>query len=195
MKLTMSRRGLLGAAVGSAVLASEARAGTDPLKAGVNVAGLEFSSGKLPGKLNQDYCAPKPAEISYYKSRGAKTLRIPFLWERLQPTLGGAFAPAYLALLDAVVGQAQSLGMSVVLDAHQYGRRRQNGQVYIIGQTPTVTAAHFAQMWRGLAQRYRTRPVIFGLNNEPHNQDVPTLVNVHNAAISAIRATGARQLI
>jgi endoglucanase len=173
----------------------QAFAGVDPLKAGVNVSGLEFGSSRLPGRLGVDYCAPNPAEIAYYRSRGAKTLRLPFLWERLQPTIGGSFDQAYVALIDAAVSQAQSLGMSVVLDAHQYGRRRQNGQVYVIGQASAVTAAHFAHMWRWLAARYRTRPVIYGLINEPHDQNKPTLVNVQNAAISAIRAAGSRQLV
>lgn len=195
MKSNFTRRALMGAAAGSMLASTKAFAEPDPLMAGVNVAGLEFTSSKLPGRLNYDYCAPKPAEISYYRARGAKTLRVPFLWERLQPTLGGRFDDAYLALLDATVSQAQNLGMSVVLDAHQYGRRRLNGQSYIIGQTSTVTAAHFAHMWRWLANRYRQRPVIYGLINEPHDQDKPTLVNVQNAAIAAIRAAGSRQLV
>ena len=191
----LSRRAFVGAAVGSALVGPEALAGVEPLKAGVNIAGLEFSSSKLPGTLNSSYCCVSPPEMSYYKSRGAKTIRLPFLWERLQPTLGGSFSQSYLALIDAAVSQAQNLGMSIVLDAHQYGRRRQNGQLYIIGQSNTVTAAHFAQMWRMLATRYRSRPVIYGLVNEPHDQDKATLVNVQNAAISAIRGAGARQLI
>src|SRR5437868_389450 len=123
----LSRRAFVGAAIGSAVAGPEALAGVDPLKAGVNIAGLEFGSSKLPGTLNVNYCTVNPPEMSYYKSRGAKTIRLPFLWERLQPTLGGSFNQSYLALIDAAVSQAQNLGMSIVLDAHQYGRRRQNG--------------------------------------------------------------------
>jgi endoglucanase len=193
----LSRRALVGGALSTAAAAyaSNALAGPAPLKAGVNIAGLEFRSSKLPGKLNVDYPAPKAAEIAYYRSRGARTLRLPFLWERLQPTLMGRFDQPYLALIDGVVSQAQSLGMTVVLDAHQYGRRRQNGQSYIIGETTTVTAQHFAHMWRWLANRYKSRPVIYGLTNEPHDQDKAVLVNVQNTAIAAIRAAGGRQLV
>lgn len=197
MKLQLSRRALIGAAVGSTIAATtEAQAAAPkPLIAGVNIAGLEFTSGKLPGRVNIDYCAPNPAEISYYRSRGAKALRLPFTWERLQPTLMGRFDPGYLAHIDAAVSQAHNLGMKVVLDAHQYGRRTHNGQRLIIGETSAVTAAHFAHMWRGLASRYRSKRVIYGLCNEPHGQDQATLMNVQNIAIRAIRATGARQMI
>ena len=52
---------------------------------------------------------------------------------------------------------------------------------------PAVTAAHFANMWRRLATRYLAKRVIFGLCNEPHGQDKPTLVRVQNTAIAAIR--------
>jgi endoglucanase len=196
VKFQLSRRALIGAAAGTTIAAAtEAEAGPQPLKAGVNIAGLEFGSRKLPGRLNYDYCGPKPAEIAYYKSRGAKTIRLPFLWERLQPTLMGPFNPEYLAQIDAAVSQAHNLGMSIVLDAHQYGRRTVNGQRVIIGETPAVTAAHFANMWRRLATRYLAKRVIFGLCNEPHGQDKPTLVRVQNTAIAAIRQAGARQLI
>jgi endoglucanase len=59
-----------------------------------------------------------------------------------------------------------------------------------------VTAAHFAAFWGELARRCVDQPhVIFGLQNEPHDQDKAVLAGVHNAAIAAIRQTGARHLI
>ena len=219
MKKRASRRTVLLGALGSAMLAAcdgggsggQQSAGPPPqpspspplpppppapqrLLAGVNIAGLEFTSGKLPGKLHTDFPAPDAAEIAYYHARGASTLRLPFLWERLQPTMGGSLDAAHLALIDAVVDQAQSLGMTVVLDAHQYGRRRHEGQPVIIG-TGAVTSAHFASFWRQLAVRYRNKPVIYNLTNEPHDQDKALLVSVQNEAIAAIRNAGANQLV
>lgn len=195
MKLQLSRRALIGAAAGTAmVAATEAGAAVPALKAGVNISGLEFTSSKLPGRLNYDYCAANPAEIAYYKARGATTLRLPFLWERLQPNLTSGFDSAYLGLIDAAVSHAHNLGMTLVLDAHQYGRRRQNGQALIIGES-SITATHFARMWRGLAGRYRAKRVMFGLCNEPHDQDKPALVNVQNTVIASIRAANARQMV
>jgi endoglucanase len=189
-----SRRALMGAALGTA-FAPGAAAAADSMYKGVNIAGLEFNGAKLPGRLGYDYIAPNPAEIAYYYNCGARILRVPFLWERMQPELSGAFDPAYAALLDSVVAQGRARNMLVVLDAHQYGRRKVAGTSYIIGQGPQVTSAHFAQFWGAMAARYRTQPAWFGLTNEPHDQDLATLIAIQNAAIIAIRATGARNMV
>lgn len=69
----------------------------------------------------------------------------------------------------------------------------------VIGNTsdPTAaTTAQFAAFWGELANRFKdNEKVMFGLMNEPH--DMPTsLVFANNqAAITAIRATGASNLI
>lgn len=162
---------------------------------GVNWAGLEFSSSKLPGRAGYDYPTPDRAELSYYRNAGANVIRLPFRWERAQPELGGGLNSAYMGYIDNAVGHCEGLGMTVVLDAHQYGRRRVGSSSYIIGQTSTVTAQHFARFWGQLARRYQSRRVVFNLINEPHDQDRGVLVRVQNEAIAAIRNAGARQLI
>ena len=56
---------------------SGALAGVDPLKAGVNLAGLEFSSSKLPGRVNVDYPAPKdPGKLPPRANGGEATLHV-----------------------------------------------------------------------------------------------------------------------
>jgi len=85
--------------------------------------------------------------------------------------------------------------MRIILDPHQYGRRRLGGQAHIIGESAEVGAAQFAAFWGALARRCRgDGHVIFGLQNEPHDQDLSRLVDVQNAALAAIRAAGARNL-
>jgi endoglucanase len=197
MTHSVSRRALLAALAAGACEAPSppsAQAATT-LFTGVNIAGLEFNSGRLPGRVGTDYPAPNPAEILYYRSRGARTMRLPFLWERLQPTLNGSFDSAYLGLIDQVVALGRDNGIKIVLDAHQYGRRKAAGQSYKIGETSTVTTAHFAQFWRALAGRFRSSNVIFNLTNEPHDQNLNTLVSVQNSVIGAIRDANASQLI
>ena len=59
-----------------------------------------------------------------------------------------------------------------------------------------ATTAQFGVFWGELARRFKdNEKVIFGLMNEPH--DMPgSLVQANNqAAIDAIRATGAKQMI
>lgn len=166
------------------------------LVTGVNLAGLEFNSGRIPGRLDHDYVAPTTAELEYYASKGARAVRLPFLWERLQPTLDGPFNEPYWRLITELVSEASARSMRVILDPHQYGRRRIDGSTHIIGESERVTARHFAAFWSALARRCRNLPeLIFELQNEPHDQDRATLVEVQNAAIAAIRFTGAEHLI
>lgn len=189
-----NRRTLLSAGVALLGCAQAPPARPRPRLKGVNIAGLEFNSARLPGRLDHDYVAPNPAEIAYYRAAGARVLRIPFLWERLQPDLGGAFDAGYLRLLQRVVDR--SGGMNVILDAHQYGRRRERGQAHIIGESSDVSSRHFSDFWRELATQFRAAPnIIFGLQNEPHDQRMDVLIRVQNEAIAAIRGAGATQLI
>jgi endoglucanase len=91
-------------------------------------------------------------------------IRVPFLWQRIQPTLGASFATAYAASLDSVVAYATGKGVWVVLDVHNYARygSKQIGA--------GVTNAQFADLWTKLANRYKANSkVIFGLMNEPNN--------------------------
>jgi len=69
----------------------------------------------------------------------------------------------------------------------------------IIGNTSDVTAAttaQFAAFWGALAGRFKSNEkVIFGLMNEPHDMDTNLILANDQAAITAIRAAGANQLI
>ncbi|MES1199995.1 MAG: glycoside hydrolase family 5 protein [Pseudomonadota bacterium] len=194
----MNRRVLLmtvlaaACAKSSLVAAQTRQAGS--LGGGVNISGLEFNPNRLPGRLDVDYVAPQPDEIAYYRAAGARVLRIPFLWERLQPNLDGPFEPNYTALLDSAIADAR--GLHVILEAHQFGRRQMNGANLVIGEHPALPARSFASLWGRLANKYQSNPsVVFGLQNEPHDQNTDVLVAVQNQAIAAIRAVDARRLI
>ncbi|UYW26643.1 cellulase family glycosylhydrolase [Methylorubrum extorquens] len=162
--------------------------------AGVNVAGAEF--GSIPGKLGREYAYPSDAIIGYFLDAGVTALRIPFRWERIQPALDGPLDPANAAEMDRVVRRATSRGASVILDMHNYGRRVVDGVQTVIAESGgTVSAAHLADGWSRIAARYRDNPrVVFGLMNEPHDQDGATWVATQNAVVAAIRGIGANNL-
>lgn len=193
--MSFSRRSLLAAS--AAALASDAVAQPQTrLITGVNIAGLEFGAGRLPGRADHDYVAPSRAEIDFYHAQGARAIRLPFLWERLQPNIGEGFDEAYWRLLEETIAASRTRDMHLILDPHQYGRRRIAGVEHIIAESALVTEAHFAAFWVELARRCRRQVhVIFGLQNEPHDQDKIILARIHNAAIAAIREAGARNLI
>ncbi|MFL5731214.1 MAG: Ig-like domain-containing protein [Cytophagaceae bacterium] len=156
---------------------------------GVNLAGLEFGDG--PGG---SYTAPTAAELDYYKARGIKLIRLPFMWERAQPSLNGALASAYMGQIDGVIAAAKTRSMSIILDVHNYCRY--NNQV--IGQPGSgVTNAHFADLWTKLATRYANEPTVyaFDLMNEPSELGGASWFNSAQAAINGIRTVDNSHII
>jgi len=161
---------------------------------GVNIAGAEFGEAKLPGTHTIDYLWPNASNgysATYFTDKGMRVVRLPFRWERLQPTLRTALNAAELARLVATVAELEAAGATVILDPHNYARYF--GKVI---NESTVTSADFADLWTRLATLFADDPqVIFGLMNEPHDMATSNWVAAANAALSAIRATGADNLV
>jgi endoglucanase len=161
---------------------------------GVNISGAEFTPSHLPGVLNTDYIYPTTTEIDFFAANKMNILRIPFLWERMQPTANGPLDPTQLSYMDATVSYANSKGISVILDPHNYGAY-QGLTIGVPGGQPNSV---FADFWSLIAKHYKNNPeVIFGLMNEPvgSTMTAATWEASAQAAITAIRATGARNLI
>lgn len=157
---------------------------------GVSLAGAEFGQNNIPGIYEKDYIYPDQTETDYFKGKGMNTLRVPFLWERLQRTLNGDFDATELSRLDAFVTSTTAKGVNVVLDPHNYARY--NGQVIGSG----VSNSAFADFWSRLAARYKSNSkVIFAIMNEPNTMPTEQWLSAANAAIAAIRAAGANNLI
>lgn len=156
---------------------------------GVSLAGAEFGTA-YPGIYEKDYIYPDQTEVDYFKGKSMNTLRLPFSWERLQPTLGAAFNATELGRLDGFVTAATAKGVSVVIDPHNYARW--NGSVIGSG----VSNAQFADLWSRLATRYKSNnKVIFAIMNEPNTMPTEQWLSAANAAIAAIRAAGAPNLV
>jgi len=164
---------------------------------GVNLAGAEFAAdvwgnGTFPGSNGSNYIYPSASEADYYMAKGMNTFRIPFRWERLQRTLNGSFDAGESSLLTNLVNGLTAKGAYVIIDPHNYGRYMTN----IIGSA-AVTNANFADFWTKLANLFKSNSkVIFAVMNEPHDMtSTADWVTSANAAISAIRSTGATQLV
>lgn len=164
-----------------AFLTLTARAELPQLR-GVNLAGAEF---------NHQSFWPTSQEIDYFQSKGMNVFRVPFLWERLQPTLNDNFNTDQQRNIDRLVTEVTGKGIRVILDPHNYARY--NGK--LIGSTEVPNSA-FADFWSRLANRYKNNSlVIFGLMNEPHSMRTEQWRASANIAIQAIRDTGAKNLI
>jgi endoglucanase len=157
---------------------------------GINLAGGEFGSA-LPGKEGIDYEWPTKSEVDYYTAKGMNTFRIGFRWERLQATAKGELSAAYLAKLDGIVTYATGVGARVILNPHNFARYY--GTPVGSSQVPSAV---FADLWRRLAERYGSNArVMFNLVNEPMDMGTEQWVSAANAAIAAIRAAGATNVI
>lgn len=152
---------------------------------GVNLSGGEFGQNgqtlpTVPGVHGTDYQYPSANSIAYLGSRGIKTIRVPFRWERLQRTIGGALDTTESARFKAILDAAQANGMTVIADMHNYG-----GYTVATGQTAVLLGAAaptngnnittmndaFVDFWKKFAQAWGTHPGLngYGLMNEPHD--------------------------
>ncbi len=136
---------------------------------GVNLAGAEFGSN-FPGTSGTDYFWPTNSDFDYFSGKGLKLIRLPFKWERIQPTMNAALNTAELNRLIAAIDYAQTKGMYVVVDMHNYGRRNINWTDYVIGSN-TVPVANVKDCWTRLATALKNKSNIYGygIMNEPHD--------------------------
>jgi endoglucanase len=161
-------------------------------KAGVNLAGLDFSPGTLPGRLFFDYFTPTLADMQYWANRGFTIFRIPFLWERIQPVLFSTLEPVYLGYIQTMVTNAQAMGMVVILDVHNFGSYSGNA----IG-TSQVPATAFTDLWNRIYQAFSAQAatVAFGLMNEPANMTIAAWAKVAQSVVTNLRAQGSQHVI
>ncbi len=193
MAVPLPFRIIASAAAGLALFAQPcfAQGAGDGQYVGVNLAGAEFNAKRKPGKIGKHYAYPSRRDFDYFLGYGFTTFRVPFLWERLQPKLDGGFRPVELKAIDRTVAYATGKGATIILDPHNYARYYRHD----IGSDEVPISA-FARFWGKFADRYKDNPrVIFGLMNEPHRIRADLWRRAVDAAIAAIRATGARNLI
>ncbi len=174
---------MLGTGNKYAKVAGSTRRSADlPLLIGVNLAGAEFAA------IAKKWRWPTVENAKYYLAKGFSVFRVPFLWERLQPLMDAPLYVEALKGLDEIVLTVVGAGATLILDAHNYGRR--DGQIIgAAGGGPTVSS--FASFWARMAERYGShRRVWYGLMNEPYDQDAKINLDAQNAACAAIRSRG-----
>ncbi|PYH43525.1 putative endoglucanase [Aspergillus saccharolyticus JOP 1030-1] len=164
--------------------APQAKRSSNFLWLGSSESGAEFGQANIPGVLGTDYIWPEADEIKVLFDAGMNIFRVPFLMERLIPTqLTGTPDATYLADLQATVESITSLGAYAVVDPHNFGRYYGN----IITST-----SDFAAFWTTVATVFASNDhVIFDTNNEYHDEDQTLVLDLNQAAITAIRAAGA----
>lgn len=157
-----------------------------PLR-GVNLAGPEFGDAgpsaplsPRPGVLGSQYYYPQQGSWQYLGAQGVKLVRLPYRWERLQPTLNGPLDTAELGRIRTALGYAAAAGIAVLLDMHNYARYTQPDATTILdlGQPNptggTMTDA-FVDHWTKVSGALTGTAGLYGygLTNEPHDLTVP----------------------
>lgn len=109
---------------------------------------------------------PTEGHLIYYKGVGMNTIRLPIVWETIQPSLYGGLNTRYLAHALEFLDKAQLQDMKVVIDLHNYGRYQNK----LIG-SQDVPARAFKDVWQRLAGAFSRHSAVYGygLMNEPHD--------------------------
>jgi endoglucanase len=151
------------------LLSLQAFSQSDTLYYGVNLAGAEFGSNQ-PGLIGKDYIYPNEQELEYYHAKGFRLVRLPFKWERIQHELNGPLDEKELSRMKVFIEAAKKRRMQVVLDMHNYGRRKIKGKSYIIGESEVPVKA-YTQVWALLAETLQEYENIwgYGIMNEPYD--------------------------
>lgn len=179
----------------------------DPINAGVPrgyaVSGMEFAATTLPGTEGSNYTKGVQNDYTYYASKSLNVARVAFLWERAQPTVGGALDSTYMGYMDSICDFALNAGIKLLWEPHNFGGRDVSGTPRKVG-TAQLTTTHFSDFWTKIVQHYLDDPTrlaaIWGwdLINEPADMPVTTTSSNYNttssctlmnqAGINAIRA-------
>ncbi len=181
---------LLLISLGVAATNARAHCLDTPRLTGVNMAGAEFNSKKIPGIPFKDYTFPTTAELTYIAAQGANVIRLPFRWERIQYELNGALDPGELKRLQNTITQAQAQGLCVLLDVHNYATYRGDPIT-----TPELKDG-FVALWLALAAQLGTsESVALGLMNEPAHIPMVEWAALAKRTLAALRGAGAKNLI
>lgn len=172
-----------------AVVAATQPAAADVCFKGVNLSGAEY--GDRDGVENLNFTYPSQKTVAYFAGKGMNIVRLPFSWERFQPTLNSPLSAVELDRLKAAVQRLRDHGMTVLLDPHAFGYYDKAR----LG-TPEAPAFAFADLWIRLAAEFANEPdVLFGLMNEPYDIPATEWLDMANGAIAGIRSIGARNLV
>jgi len=192
----------LGLLFGAACISSLAESSHDVAQAdglyfprGINLSGAELNATRTPARYGVDYIYPPTQELDYYAGKGFEVVRLPFRWERVQPSLFGELHEAELARIRNFIVAARAHRMRVILSPHNFGRYVINGRETLIG-TPDVPIGAFSDFCRKLALAVAKEDGVYGLSlmNEPHDTGA-LWKKTAQAGLDAIRSVDRERLV
>jgi endoglucanase len=156
---------------------------------GINLASGEFAPDQIPGIYNKDYKYPGERAAAPFVAMGMNTVRVPVLWERLQPNPLAPLDEKEMARIDQMIARLGGFS-TIIIDLHNYGRYR--GVVLDRGTGAQV----LSDFWSRMARRYgNSRSVAFGIMNEPFDIGAHDWRHIADKVVQSVRSTGARNLL
>ena len=152
------------------------------------------------------------ADIDYIASTGANTIRLPFHYKLFtdEDYMGLTSEQDGFARIDSVVSWCKANDLYLILDMHdapggQTGDNIDDSYGYPWLMESAKSQEQFAEIWTGIADRYKNEPTILGyeLINEPvatyfeAEQDSlnKKLVDVYKKGVAAIRSVDPNHII
>jgi hypothetical protein len=171
---------------------------------GVVVTAL-ISAAATAGPVGPAYVAAReiwgPSEIGAIKAYGADTINLKASQPALDPA-GGHYDPNYLTKIAAAVSLARRSGLTVILSMESQSPTGVPNQLPMpTDASVTAPQSSTARAWQILAPAFASdQGVLYQLFDEPcAKQDTPEAWDQwqegHQAAINAIRAAGAKNLL
>jgi hypothetical protein len=155
----------------------EAHPSTPAYRRGMQVAPAQrwenHWSNENPGVYGKDYWYVSQETLDYLKARGTDIMRLPFRWERIQPTLGRSLDSTELRRLQECVARAGNAGLDVIISVQNYAGYFLNedgvSREYKIGSSK-LPARYFYDLWKRLSLQFKNNEAViaYDLMNEPH---------------------------
>ena len=162
-----------------------------PRLTGINQAGAEFNSAKLPGVANKDYTYPAPADLAFIAAQGVNVIRLPIRWERIQPAIFTPLDPAELARLQATVTAAKAVGLCVLIDVHNYAKYYGT----IMGGNTQLQNA-FVDLWVRIDAAFPdATATAYDLMNEPNYMSIAEWAALSKRTLAKLRSKNSTHLI
>jgi endoglucanase len=129
-------------------------------------------------------------EFAAMKREGFDHVRVPIGWHHFAgPAPDFALAPEIFSRVDFVVTNALANDLAVMINIHHFDE---------LDRDPAAATAEFLAIWRQIAAHYQNfpDPLVFELDNEPHQNATTALMNpIYARAIAEIRQTNPRRTI
>ena len=156
---------------------------------GFNLSGFEFGSSPSTGSF------PTQQDLQTYADYGATMVRIPFRWEYFADQSGNlsGSGASYLSSVDALAKQAVTMGLTVMLDLHNYMRYCPNAAAGSCGTI--VTGSQLAAVWQTIVSQVsvvQASPdqVWLDLMNEPNGISASSTLDLQAQAVAGLRTAG-----